>query len=95
PDEDLQKIFEPFYTTKEQGSGTGLGLSAVYGTIQDHHGMIDVFSEVGVGTTFSILLPSAEKLIEQGKEISPTLTGAGTILLVDDEEWTGINRNFQ
>lgn len=89
PVENLQKIFEPFYTTKEQGKGTGLGLSAVYGTIQDHHGMIEVQSDVGVGTTFSILLPCAEKPTEQVKKISPTLTGTGTILLVDDEE---INR---
>jgi PAS domain S-box-containing protein len=88
-EENLLKIFEPFYTTKEQGSGTGLGLSAVYGTIQDHHGIIEVSSEVGSGTTFTILLPCSEESIEQGTEESPLFVGTGTILLVDDEE---INR---
>ncbi len=87
--ENLQKIFEPFYTTKEQGKGTGLGLSAVYGTIQDHHGVIEVYSKVGSGTTFNILLPCSEESIEEEKE-SPMITGTGTILLVDDEEMNRI-----
>ncbi|MGL1892270.1 MAG: PAS domain S-box protein [Spirochaetaceae bacterium] len=86
PKVNLDKIFNPFYSTKEQGKGTGLGLSAVYGTIQDHDGSIEVNSEVGLGTTFNILLPCSEHLIKQVKDIKPILTGAGTILLVDDEE---------
>lgn len=85
----LQKIFEPFFTTKEQGKGTGLGLSAVYGTIQDHNGVIDVFSEIGSGTTFNILLPCSEKSQKNTIEISQIMNGSGTVLLVDDEE---INR---
>jgi len=51
------KIFDPFYTTKPEGSGTGMGLSAVWGIIKDHQGAITVESELGIGTTFTILLP--------------------------------------
>ncbi|MEM9846619.1 MAG: ATP-binding protein [Bacteroidota bacterium] len=57
PRDTLQKIFEPFYTTKEVGAGTGLGLSISYNIIQQHNGTIHVASEVGQGTTFSIALP--------------------------------------
>ncbi|MFK7885359.1 MAG: ATP-binding protein [Gammaproteobacteria bacterium] len=57
PPETLGSIFDPFFTTKPVGSGTGLGLSISYGIIQDHGGTIDVSSEVGVGTAFSVRLP--------------------------------------
>ncbi len=57
PPEELSKIFEPFYTTKEVGKGTGLGLSVCYGIITEHGGRVSVRSNVGVGTTFSIFLP--------------------------------------
>jgi len=84
--ENLTKIFEPFYTTKELGKGTGLGLSAVYGTVQDHHGAITVYSEVGSGSSFHIKLPCSYERIETGKKREQILSGSGTILIVDDEE---------
>lgn len=84
--DNLKKIFEPFYTTKEQGRGTGLGLSAVFGAVQDFHGAITVCSEVGSGTSFNIILPcSDEKPIAEKKQ-EQILSGSGTILIVDDEE---------
>lgn len=55
--ENLSKVFDPFFSTKEPGEGTGLGLSVSYTIVQEHHGRITVASEVGVGTTFSIFLP--------------------------------------
>jgi len=58
--EHLSKIFDPFFTTKPVGKGTGLGLSICYGIIESHQGKIMVKSEVGKGTTFTILLPKAD-----------------------------------
>jgi two-component system NtrC family sensor kinase len=60
PQENLERILEPFYTTKQMGEGTGLGLSVTYGIIKKHHGSINVESEVGKGSVFSIMLPIAD-----------------------------------
>ncbi len=83
-----KRIFEPFFTTKEMGRGTGLGLASVYGIIKNHEGFIDVQSEKGNGTTFSLYLPAtdskiAEKATDQHIEI---VKGSETVLLVDDED---------
>lgn len=84
------QIFEPFFTTKEPGRGTGLGLSMVYGIIQNHGGYIELRSDPGQGTSFEILLPASRELtIEDGPPFSSCQElpkGSETILIVDDEE---------
>ncbi len=83
----MERIFEPFYTTKGLAEGTGLGLASAYGIIKAHGGYIDVDSEKGHGTTFSIYLPSLEKAVKDKKELSGEIVkGKESILLVDDEE---------
>jgi CheY-like chemotaxis protein len=82
-----KRIFEPFFTTKEKGRGTGMGLAMVYGVIQNHDGFITVESSSGIGTRFSVYLPSTERLPEKiNKERRDIPGGSGTILVVDDEE---------
>ncbi len=83
----LERIFDPFYTTKEMGQGTGLGLASVYGIIKSHDGYIDVESEKGQGTSFSIFLPASEKEIEAPAEaVAKLIKGSETLLVVDDED---------
>jgi|GEM_PF-1919227 len=84
----LTQIFEPFFTTKKIGEGTGLGLATVYGAVKQNNGFINVASEPGQGTTFSIFLPRyAEKELEEVKPgiMEPNISGDETILLVEDE----------
>jgi len=86
--ETLEHVFEPFYTTKEPGEGTGLGLATVYGIIQQHGGFIRCYSEPGQGATFKIYFPaivSDEEAEEEPTKAMPQ-GGSETILLVDDEE---------
>jgi len=101
PPEVMEKIFEPFFSTKEVGKGTGLGLSTVYGIVKQTGGFIFPESEVGRGTTFRIFVPrhvpgaeeiaaeqeaaAATPLVPEAKPVAD-LTGRGTILLVEDEE---------
>jgi CheY-like chemotaxis protein len=82
-----EKIFEPFFTTKEIGKGTGLGLSIVYGIVKQHGGYINVYSELGKGTTFKIYLPLIESVAEQIKpSVAVAVTGGSeTVLLAEDD----------
>jgi PAS domain S-box-containing protein len=86
--ENLPRIFEPFFSTKDTGKGTGLGLATVFGIIQQHQGWINVYSEVGRGTTFRIYLPRLAKISGQ-KPAQPALTsmpgGHETILFAEDD----------
>ena len=83
----LAHLFEPFFTTKEPGKGTGLGLSTVYGIVEQSRGHIEVQSELGRGTTFTIYLPRVdEPLVETPVDTGRRLrTTARTVLVVDDE----------
>ncbi|MBU6235957.1 MAG: PAS domain S-box protein [Alphaproteobacteria bacterium] len=92
PKDIISRIFEPFFTTKPVGSGTGLGLSTVYGIVRQTGGYVHVDSIVGQGTTFSIYLPrltqavTKQAAVAKAEEKAPDLTGSATILLVEDED---------
>ena len=88
--EDIEKIFEPFYTKKKMGrSGTGLGMAVVWGTVKDHNGYIDVQSTEGKGTTFTLYFPVTRKKLPEDKSHLAIESYSGTgesILIVDDVE---------
>ena len=96
PKENLARIFEPFFSTKEVGSGTGLGLSTVYGIVKQTGGFIFVDSAPGEGAKFTIYLPrhqAAKTAAGRGRgrergarALGRDLTGTGTVLLVEDED---------
>ncbi len=82
-----ERIFDPFFTTKAMGRGTGLGLATVYGIVTGHKGMINVYSEPGHGTTFTIYLPASEKDVPtERRDAGKLVQGTETILVADDEE---------
>jgi len=85
--ETMERIFDPYFTTKDTGEGTGLGLSVAHGIVKAHGGAITVYSELGKGTTFHVHLPVILELEREEKESEePIPTGSESILFIDDEE---------
>jgi PAS domain S-box-containing protein len=86
PPEVKERIFEPFYTTREKGQGTGMGLAVVHGVVTSCHGAITVASEPGKGSTFDLYFPAVDRELRTRKSVAePLPRGAGRILVVDDE----------
>ena len=84
--ENLEKVFDPYFTTKEKGKGTGLGLATVHGIIKSYGGVIHVYSEQQIGTTFNVYIPTIVEQARAEKKVAPELAGGNEqILLVDDE----------
>ena len=82
----MKRIFDPFFTTKKPGKGTGLGLSVVHGIVKSHGGAINVNSEPGKGTTFSVFFPrTVSEIVTEKEEMVPIPMGNERILVVDDE----------
>ena len=90
PADHVAHVFEPFYTTKPSGKGTGLGLATVYGIVKQNHGFVWVYSEQGMGTTFKIYLPCVQEraTFVENPPLAPidAQCGSETVLLVEDEE---------
>ncbi|NDC36651.1 MAG: PAS domain S-box protein, partial [Proteobacteria bacterium] len=87
PPENVDKVFEPFFTTKAQTNGTGLGLSTVYGMMQGHGGWVELESEVGKGTSFSLFFPEAKGALLEvvAPKTSDVRFSSGTVVIIDDE----------
>ncbi|MBI2381014.1 MAG: hypothetical protein HYV16_09695 [Gammaproteobacteria bacterium] len=85
--ETLANIFEPFYTTKSHGKGTGLGLATVYGVIKQHRGYIGVASEVGRGSSFTLLVPHADAPERAGSPATTSLSGRHYLVLSEERRW--------
>jgi len=86
PAELINRVFDPFYTTKERGEGTGMGLSVVHGIVKSYNGAIYVYSEEGKGSIFKIFLPAIERRTEPEKRLVGDIPkGTEHILFVDDE----------
>ncbi|NOX34856.1 MAG: PAS domain S-box protein [Deltaproteobacteria bacterium] len=81
----IEKIFDPYFTTKKIGAGTGLGLATVHGIVKDHNGVIQVKSKKGSGTVFHLFFPAVKKVIEKSHKPVEITEGNETILFVDDE----------
>jgi signal transduction histidine kinase/ActR/RegA family two-component response regulator len=89
PRETIDKIFDPFFTTKELGQGTGLGLSTAIGIVKSHDGFMQVYSEVGRGTTFKVFLPAnISERPTRTSEAAPLPPARGELLLIVDDEET-------
>ncbi|BAL88908.1 putative multi-sensor signal transduction histidine kinase [Actinoplanes missouriensis 431] len=88
PREVIDKAFEPFFTTKPSGQGTGLGLATVYGIITQAGGTVRIYSESGIGTTFTILLPATDMEAREAspEETAEELSGHGAVVLVVEDE---------
>ncbi|MFC1884243.1 response regulator [Thermodesulfobacteriota bacterium] len=84
----IDRIFEPYFTTKDLGEGTGMGLAVVHGIVKSHEGTIKVQSELGKGTSFQLFFPSREDedIVPESSHFDPTPSGTERILFVDDEE---------
>ncbi len=85
----LERIFDPYFTTKEESGGTGMGLAVVHGIIREHNGHISVYSEPGEGTTFKVFLPQIIASVQTHvvRQLEELPAGTERILLVDDEEF--------
>jgi CheY-like chemotaxis protein len=80
-----ERIFEPYFTTKPVGEGTGLGLAVVHGIVKKLGGTVSLESEEGLGTTFTVLLPLVDKVVLEREERTPPVCGSEHIMLVDDQ----------
>ena len=82
----LKRVFEPFFTTRPHGEGTGLGLSVVHGIVESHGGAIDIDSKLGAGTSVSVYLPAVREPVVPSASKTPALGRGERVMYVDDEE---------